>query len=65
MSEEMNPAVPPEFGRILSKLLEKDRTLRCQIGDRVEDGPEPVEDADLDSGSKRAAEVNESEGGTP
>ncbi len=23
--EETNPAVPPEFGRILSKLLEKDR----------------------------------------
>ncbi|HYA63993.1 MAG TPA: serine/threonine-protein kinase, partial [Candidatus Sulfotelmatobacter sp.] len=28
--EQVNPAVPPEFGRILSKLLEKDRSLRCQ-----------------------------------
>jgi non-specific serine/threonine protein kinase len=27
---ELNPLLPPDFGRILSKLLEKDRTLRCQ-----------------------------------
>jgi hypothetical protein len=28
--EQVNPAVPAELGRILSKLLEKDRSLRCQ-----------------------------------
>src|ERR1700757_406681 len=28
--DKVNPALPAEFGRIISKLLEKDRTLRCQ-----------------------------------
>ncbi|MGB0082133.1 MAG: serine/threonine-protein kinase, partial [Terracidiphilus sp.] len=27
---EVNPALPPEFVRILEKCMEKDRTLRCQ-----------------------------------
>ena len=27
---ELNPALPPDFVRILDKTLEKDRTLRCQ-----------------------------------
>ena len=28
--DKLNPALPAEFSRILAKLLEKDRTLRCQ-----------------------------------
>ncbi len=41
--EEVNPTVPPELGRILSKLLEKDRTLRCQTASELKTGFKPHE----------------------
>jgi serine/threonine protein kinase/Flp pilus assembly protein TadD len=63
MAEE-NPAVPAEFGRILSKLLEKDRTLRCQSATELKTDLNRLK-RDLESGNKRAAEVSESKGGTP
>src|SRR5271168_5468783 len=34
---ELNSAVPGDFGRILSKLLEKDRTMRCQSAAELKD----------------------------
>jgi len=60
--EQVNPAVPPEFGRILSKLLEKDRTLRCQTATELKTDLNRLK-RDLDSGSKRAAELAETKSG--
>jgi serine/threonine protein kinase/tetratricopeptide (TPR) repeat protein len=56
---EMNPALPPEFGRILSKLLEKDRTLRCQSATELKTDLTRLK-RDLESGNKRAAEMSDS-----
>jgi len=61
MTEE-NPAVPPEFGRILSKLLEKDRSLRCQSATELKTDLTRLK-RDLESGNKRAAGVSESKSG--
>ncbi|MEQ1353721.1 MAG: protein kinase [Candidatus Acidiferrum sp.] len=61
MSEE-NPTAPPEFGRILSKLLEKDRTLRCQSATELKTDLSRLK-RDLESGNKRAADVSESKSG--
>jgi serine/threonine protein kinase/tetratricopeptide (TPR) repeat protein len=60
--DQVNPTVPAEFGRILSKLLEKDRSLRCQTATELKTDLNRLK-RDLDSGSKRAAEVNESKSG--
>ncbi len=57
-----NPSVPPEFGRILSKLLEKDRALRCQSATELKTDLTRLK-RDLESGNKRAAGVNESKSG--
>lgn len=62
MSEE-NPAAPPEFGRILSKLLEKDRTLRCQSATELKTDLSRLK-RDLESGNKRAVDMSESKSGT-
>jgi len=61
---EVNPAAPAEFGRILSKLLEKDRTLRCQSATELKTDLNRLK-RDLDSGSKRTLELGESKSGTP
>ncbi|MGB9435701.1 MAG: serine/threonine-protein kinase, partial [Candidatus Acidiferrum sp.] len=50
--EQVNPNVPPEFGRILSKLLEKDRGMRCQTATELKTDLNRLK-RDLDSGSKR------------
>ena len=55
---EMNPALPLEFGRILSKLLEKDRTLRCQSATELKTDLIRLK-RDLESGSKRTAELSD------
>src|SRR5271169_439379 len=60
---ELNSAVPGEFGRILSKLLEKDRTMRCQSAAELKTDLNRLK-RDLDSGSKRAAELSDSKSGT-
>lgn len=62
--DQVNPAVPAEFGRILSKLLEKDRNMRCQTATELKTDLNRMK-RDLDSGSKRAAELTESKSGTP
>jgi non-specific serine/threonine protein kinase len=55
---ELNPLLPPDFGRILSKLLEKDRTLRCQSATELKTDLTRLK-RDLESGSKRAAELTD------
>ena len=60
--EQVNPNLPPEFGRILSKLLEKDRGMRCQTATELKTDLNRLK-RDLDSGSKRAAELNDSKPG--
>jgi serine/threonine protein kinase/tetratricopeptide (TPR) repeat protein len=61
--EQLNPTVPPEFGRILSKLLEKDRSMRCQTAAELKTDLSRLK-RDLDSGTKRAAEMTESKTGS-
>jgi serine/threonine protein kinase/tetratricopeptide (TPR) repeat protein len=60
---DVNPSLPPEFGRVLSKLLEKDRTLRCQSATELKTDLHRLK-RDLESGSKRAAELAETKSGT-
>jgi non-specific serine/threonine protein kinase len=59
---EENPAVPAEFGRILSKLLEKDRTLRCQSATELKTDLTRLK-RDLESGNKRAVDLGDSKSG--
>jgi serine/threonine protein kinase len=61
-ADQANPAVPAEFGRVLSKLLEKDRNLRCQTATELKTDLNRLK-RDLDSGNKRAAEMTESKSG--
>ena len=51
---QVNPALPPELGRILEKALEKDRNLRCQSATELKTDLNRLK-RDLDSGNKRAA----------
>jgi len=60
---EVNPSVPAEFGRILSKLQEKDRTMRCQSATELKTDLNRLK-RDLDSGNKRAAEQSDTKSGT-
>lgn len=59
---QVNPALPPEFGRILDKALEKDRNLRCQTATELKTDLNRLK-RDLDSGHKRAAENSDSRAG--
>jgi non-specific serine/threonine protein kinase len=58
-----NPAVPAQFGQILAKLLEKDRTLRCQSATELKTDLNRLK-RDLESGTKRATDPSESKSGT-
>ena len=62
--DKINPALPAEFGRIISKLLEKDRTLRCQSATELKTDLNRLK-RNLDSGIKRAAELTETKTGLP
>src|SRR5258708_29892296 len=62
--DKVNPALPAEFGRIISKLLEKDRTLRCQSATELKTDLNRLK-RNLDSGVKRAAELSEPKSGAP
>jgi non-specific serine/threonine protein kinase len=59
---QVNSALPPELGRMLDKLLEKDRNLRCQSATELKTDLNRLK-RDLDSGQKRAAEVTDSRSG--
>jgi TolB-like protein/Tfp pilus assembly protein PilF len=56
--------LPAEFSRIISKLLEKDRTLRCQSATELKTDLNRLK-RNLDSGVKRAADLSESKSGVP
>jgi serine/threonine protein kinase/tetratricopeptide (TPR) repeat protein len=62
--DEVSPQLPAEFGRILAKLLEKDRTLRCQTATELKTDLNRLK-RDLDTGSRRAAELLETKSGVP
>ncbi|HET7106559.1 MAG TPA: protein kinase [Candidatus Acidoferrum sp.] len=62
--DKINPALPAEFGRILSKLLEKDRTMRCQSATELKTDLIRLK-RNLDSGVRRAADLSESKSGVP
>jgi serine/threonine protein kinase/Tfp pilus assembly protein PilF len=52
---QLNQALPAELGRILSKALEKDRSLRCQTATELKTDLLRLK-RDTDSGGRRAAE---------
>jgi hypothetical protein len=58
----VNPGLPPEFGRILDKALEKDRNMRCQTATELKTDLNRLK-RDLDSGHKRPAESGDSRSG--
>src|SRR5215471_8979630 len=62
--DQINPALPAEFGRILSKMLEKDRSLRCQSATELKTDLHRLK-RNLDSGTKHAAELHDSKFGIP
>src|SRR5664280_2886119 len=59
---QLNPALPPDLGRILDKALEKDRNLRYQTATVLKTDLTRLK-RDMDSGKKRAAEKTDSRGG--
>ncbi len=59
---ELNSAIPVDFSRILSKLLEKDRTMRCQTATELKTDLNRLK-RDLDSGNKRAADLVDTKSG--
>jgi len=61
--ETVNGTVPREFGRVLEKLLEKDRNLRCQSATELKTDLLRLK-RDLESGKRVAAEVSDSKAGT-
>ncbi len=59
---QLNPALPPELGRILSKALEKDRGLRYQTATDLKTDLLRLK-RDTDSGGRRAADAQDSRSG--
>ncbi|MBI3447680.1 MAG: protein kinase [Acidobacteria bacterium] len=55
-------SIPPEFGRILGKALEKDRNMRYQTATDLKTDLIRMR-RDLDSGRRQAAEIGDSRGG--
>ena len=61
--ETVNGTAPRELGRLLEKLLEKDRNLRCQSATELKTDLLRLK-RDLESGKRIAAEVSDSKAGT-
>jgi serine/threonine protein kinase/Tfp pilus assembly protein PilF len=55
---KVNSSIPMEFGRLVSKAMEKDRNLRCQTATELKTDLSRLK-RDLDSGNKRAADDGE------
>src|ERR1700746_3358653 len=60
--EMVNGTVPREFARILDKMLEKDRNLRCQSATELKTDLLRLK-RDLESGRRSAAEITDSKAG--
>jgi len=58
---DAHPGVPPEFGRVLEKALEKDRNLRYQSATDLKTDLTRLK-RDLESGRRRAADLADSRG---
>jgi len=61
--DTVNGAAPREFGRLLDKLLEKDRNLRCQSATELKTDLLRLK-RDLESGRRNAAEITDAKAGT-
>jgi serine/threonine protein kinase/Tfp pilus assembly protein PilF len=59
---ELNPALPPDFVRILDKTLEKDRNLRCQTATELKTDLSRLK-RDLESSRHRTKEKTDSDSG--
>ncbi|MFZ0337271.1 MAG: protein kinase [Terracidiphilus sp.] len=59
---EVNPALPPEFVRILEKCMEKDRTLRCQTATELKTDLSRMK-RNLESNRSRAKAKTDSDSG--
>ena len=59
---ELNPVLPADFVRILGKVLEKDRNLRCQTATELKTDLNRLK-RDLESSTRRAREKTESDPG--
>ncbi len=59
---ELNPALPADFVRILEKILEKDRNLRCQTATELKTDLNRLK-RDLESSARRAREKTDSDSG--
>jgi non-specific serine/threonine protein kinase len=59
---ELNPVLPADFVRILDKVLEKDRNLRCQTATELKTDLNRLK-RDLESSTRRAREKTESDPG--
>jgi serine/threonine protein kinase/Tfp pilus assembly protein PilF len=59
---ELNPLLPPDFVRILEKVLEKDRNLRCQTATELKTDLSRLT-RDLESGKRRAKTKTDSDSG--
>ncbi len=60
---KVTPSIPPEFGRLVSKAMEKDRNLRCQTATELKTDLARLK-RDLDSGNKNVADDGESSSAT-
>ncbi|HUJ39877.1 MAG TPA: protein kinase [Candidatus Acidoferrales bacterium] len=61
-ASELNPALPPDFVRILDKTLEKDRNLRCQTATELKTDLSRLK-RDLEVARRRAKEKSDSDPG--
>jgi serine/threonine protein kinase/Tfp pilus assembly protein PilF len=61
---EVNPALPPDFVRIVDKTLEKDRNLRCQTASELKTDLSRLK-RDLETGKRRAKEKTDSDPAIP
>ena len=59
---QMNPAMPPEFARIVDKALEKDRKMRYQTATDLKTDIERLK-RDVEAGGRRAGDSSDSRGG--
>jgi serine/threonine protein kinase/tetratricopeptide (TPR) repeat protein len=59
---ELNPTLPPDFVRILDKVLEKDRNLRCQTASELKTDLNRLK-RNLESSTRRTREKTESDPG--